>query len=181
LAAVQSVLERQVGRTRVSGDGAGSAAVPGWFVLPPTQGWVLVVGPHLPEPAEDVDACFRFLMRLSDRLGEVQFFSVNRVLGHHAWARLKEGRVLRAYAWAGEAVWNQGAPSRAEQFLGLRCLDYGTGDERPPFTQLEQARANAEKVPLLAAIWSLHPGTVGQDGWTDVSGLAGDHSPAGLR
>ena len=59
------------------------------FISPPVNGWVLVVGSLLPEPSEDVDACFRFLQRLSRELGEVQFFSVNRAVGHHAWARFE--------------------------------------------------------------------------------------------
>src|SRR6266849_3810385 len=43
------------------------------FVSPPFNGWVLVVGSLLPDSSEDVDACFRFLHRLSRELGEVQF------------------------------------------------------------------------------------------------------------
>jgi hypothetical protein len=35
------------------------------FVSPPVNGWVLVVGSLLPDSSEDVDACFRFLHRLS--------------------------------------------------------------------------------------------------------------------
>src|SRR2546430_14281586 len=54
------------------------------FISPPVRGWILVVGSLLPEPSEDVVACFRFLQRLSRELGEGQFFSGNRPAGHHA-------------------------------------------------------------------------------------------------
>src|SRR5436190_524457 len=72
------------------------------FIAPPVKGWVLVIGCSLPDPADDVDVCFRFLTNLSHKLGQVQFFHADRVLGHHAWVRLDNGRVTRAYAWAGK-------------------------------------------------------------------------------
>ena len=39
------------------------------FISPPVSGWVLVVGPGLPEPAEDVDLCYRFLTELEPQTG----------------------------------------------------------------------------------------------------------------
>src|SRR5579872_433912 len=73
------------------------------FISPPVSGWVFVVGTSLPEPAEDVDACYKFLTSLSRKLGHVQFFSVNRVLNHHSWALIENGRVFRGYSWTGGA------------------------------------------------------------------------------
>jgi len=148
------------------------------FISPPVNGWVLVVGSLLPEPAEDADACFRFLQRLSRELGEVQFFSVNRVVGHHAWARFECGRALRGYAWAGETLWNQGHKTWAERKLGLRCYDYCEGDARSQFAQLERSRANAEKILLLASIWSLDPSSIDDSALADAFGIAGDLSRA---
>ena len=49
---------------------------------------------------------FALLRRLSCALGHVQFFSVNRALNHHAWVWMKDRDVRRAYAWAGETLWN---------------------------------------------------------------------------
>ena len=95
------------------------------FVSPPVAGWVLVIGPALPEPGEDVDACYRFLMDLSRKLGHIQYFNANPLVGHHAWVRLDFGHVVRAYAWAGETLWNEGPLTRAEADLRLRCHDYG--------------------------------------------------------
>lgn len=94
------------------------------FITPPIGEWVLVVGSSLPDPGDDVDECFHLLTDLSRKLGLVQFFSLNRALGHHAWARLDAGEVLRAYAWAGHVMWNQGPPSPAELGLDLRCYEY---------------------------------------------------------
>jgi hypothetical protein len=151
------------------------------FISPPVNGWILVVGSRLPGPSEDIDACFRFLQRLSRDLGEVQFFSVHRAVGHHAWARFECGRALRGYAWAGETLWNQGEKTWAERKLGLRCYDYCEGDARHHFAQLERSRANTEKVLLLASIWSLDPSSIDDSALTDAFGIAGDLSRARPR
>ena len=36
-----------------------------FFISPPVNGWVIVTGPGLPDPGDDVDGCFRFLTRRS--------------------------------------------------------------------------------------------------------------------
>ena len=103
------------------------------FISPPVDGWILVIGSALPDPAADVDACFRFVMELSRKLGHVQFFSANRVLSHHAWVQVEAGRVRRAYAWAGTTLWKQGLKTTAEADLGLKCFDYFETAERTSF------------------------------------------------
>src|SRR5436190_18139850 len=151
------------------------------FVSPPVNGWVLVVGSLLPDSSEDVDACFRFLQRLSRELGEVQFFSVNRAVGHHAWAHFERGRAVRGYAWAGETLWNQGRKTWAERKLGLRCFDYCEGDARNNFAQPERNRVNVENLFVLAALWSLDPSSIDDSALTDVLGIAGDLGRARRR
>lgn len=151
------------------------------FIAPPVNGWILVVGSLLPDPSDDVDACYRFLQRLSRVLGEVQFFSVNRAVGHHAWARFECGRALRGYAWAGETLWNQGDKTWAERKLGLRCYDYCEADGRGHFAQIDRSRVNAERIPLLASIWSLDPSSIDNSAVADALGIAGDLSRARLR
>jgi hypothetical protein len=130
------------------------------FISPPVRGWILVIGQGLPDPSEDVDRCFHFITRLSRALGHVQFFNTHRALNHHAWVRAEGGRIRRAYAWAGETLWNQGPLTQAEHDLGLKCFDYG---ERPAVIDVspnEPQPSNAEKVMQLAARWSLDPSTV---------------------
>ncbi len=126
-----------------------------FFISPQVHGWVIVTGPGLPNPSDDVDACFHFLIALSRRLGHVQYFHANGILHHHAWARMDEGCVTRAYAWAGETLWNQGVKTLPEIELGLKCFAYG---ESPATTN--NAEANVKKVPLLAARWSLDPAAI---------------------
>jgi hypothetical protein len=121
-----------------------------------------------------VDACFRFLLDLSRKLGQVQFFGANRVLGHHAWVRVEAGRVVRAYAWAGRTVWNQGIKTRAELELGLKCFHYFEGPERSIFNHSDVVFSNAEKVPLLAARWSFDPAAVDERTFERACGIAGE-------
>ena len=127
------------------------------FVSPPIQGWILVMGAGLPDPSDDVDECFRFLTELSRRLGHVQLYKADATLMHHAWARVEAGRVVRAYGWAGNTIWNQGMKTRAEAALGLKCFGYGEGPQREGWQSSDLLASNVEKVPLLAARWSLNP------------------------
>jgi len=143
------------------------------FIAPPVKGWVLVTGAGLPEPLQDVDACFRFVLDLSRKLGHVQFFSANRTLLSHAWVRAENGRIVRGYAWAGTTQWQQGVMTLDEMELGLYCFDYaepaacGWADH-PEFFQ-----NNVQKVGLLAARWGLDPARVRKHLFLNESGVAG--------
>jgi hypothetical protein len=107
-----------------------------------------------------VDACFLFLTGISRRLGHVQFFYAEKFSGHHAWARIDDGCVTRAYAWTGETVWNQGLKTRAEMGLRMKCFDYGDNSEMDFESVNESTAANLDKIPLLAARWSVDPAMV---------------------
>lgn len=143
------------------------------FIAPPVRGWVLVVGTAVPDPADDVDACFRFLRELGRRLGHVQFFCADRVLHHHAWARIEAGRVVRAYAWAGLTLWDQGVKTTAESELGLKIFGYGEDVASARWGTTELLAANVEKVPLLAARWSLDPAEIVEHMPPHAQGIAG--------
>ena len=143
------------------------------FIAPPVKGWVLIIGSGLPDPADDVDVCFRFLTNLSQKLGHVQFFKANRVLGHHAWVRVDNGEVMRGYAWAGKTLWNQGTPTRAESEFGLKCFQYFESPDQT-FEESEIAAANVEKVSSLAGRWSLDPTSVDENLFEHVYGIAGE-------
>ena len=70
---------------------------PRLFISPPVQGWILVMGCDLPDPADDIDECFKFLTGLSRKLGEVQFFSRNRAVAQVGPFRL--GGFVAWLAW----------------------------------------------------------------------------------
>jgi hypothetical protein len=144
------------------------------FISPPVKGWILVVGNSLPDVSDDVDKAFRFIMRVASELGSVQYFSANRVLSHHAWVRIENNRVYRAYAWAGETVWNQGERTAAEKELELKCYEYCDSPLPYPFTARDSHVANTEKVMQLAARWSVDPMAV--NNLRASVGIAGDLS-----
>jgi hypothetical protein len=143
------------------------------FISPPVSGWVLVVGASLPEPAEDVDACYRFLTSLSRKLGHVQFFSVNRVLSHHSWALIESGHVFRGYAWTGAPVWNQGPLTSAEKDLEMACFAYASDSNA--FTARDALHGNCEKISQLAGRWSLDPSALPASSWK-ACGIVGELS-----
>ncbi|MBM3847887.1 MAG: hypothetical protein FJ405_16575 [Verrucomicrobia bacterium] len=130
------------------------------FISPPMNGWILVMGADLPDPSEDADACFHLISRLSRVLGEVQFFSINRMFNHHAWALADAGRVRRGYAWAGQTVWNQGVPTQVELALRLPTYDYCELPQRAFLSYSDPLGTATEKVTALAARWSVDPTTV---------------------
>jgi hypothetical protein len=146
------------------------------FIAPPVHGWILVTGSGLPDPSDDVDACFRFQLTLSRKLGTVQFFCSNSVLGHHAWICMEGGRVVRAYAWAGKTLWNQGVRTRAELELGLKSFQYFESPDETISRDSDWISINTEKVPLLAARWSLDPATIDQYTLEHAFGVAGEPS-----
>jgi hypothetical protein len=146
------------------------------FIAPPVKGWILVMGAGLPDPSDDVDACFRFVVSVSRKLGQVQFFSASRVLQHHAWVKADGGRVLRAYAWAGRTLWQQGKRTAAENELGLKCFDYTEPADRVSFGASDPAALNVDKVPLLAARWSLDPARIEEHALETQHGVAGEPS-----
>jgi hypothetical protein len=144
------------------------------FIAPPINGWILVIGQGLPDPAEDVDDCYRFIVRLSREFGHVQFYVANRAVNHHAWVRAEEGWVRRAYAWAGETVWNQGQRAQAEIDLGLKCFDYGESPLELGLVSGDTHHANAEKVLFLASRWSFDPTSIDETMQPAAQGISGD-------
>lgn len=141
-----------------------------FFISPRVHGgWVIVTGLGLPNPSDDVDATFLFLTDLSRKLGHVQYFYAEKFSRHHAWARLDDGCVTRGYAWTGETVWNQGHKTLPETEVGLKTFNYGE-----PTATILDAEVNFEKVPQLAARWSMDPAEVKLDSPRQSIGLAGE-------
>jgi len=143
-----------------------------FFISPRVHDWVIVTGLGLPNPTDDVDATFLFLTALSRQLGHVQYFYASRLLHHHAWARLDDGCVTRAYAWTGETVWNQGPETLPEIEVDVKLFAYGEHTA----TRLDAER-NFERVPQLAARWSLDPAQVKLTSLRPTTGIAGESSP----
>jgi hypothetical protein len=179
VAAVQNALGLHNATPCSWGEGLSKLAQRKLFVSPPVQGWILVIGQALPEPSEDVDECYRFIMRLTRELGHVQYYSSNRAVNHHAWVRAENGQIRRAYAWAGETLWNQGEISATELSLGLKCYGYGDPPEQFQASESDSHAGNSEKVVFLAARWSFDPTAIDESVVAGGHGIYGDltHSP----
>lgn len=149
------------------------------FVSPPIRGWILVFGPHLPRPSDDIDQCFRFLSRLSKGMGEVQYFCGNSVTYEHAWARLVDGKVVRAYAWFRQTLWNQGSLSEAERKTAVKIYDYAESPSPLLLGMQDRFRMNTERLFSLAGRWSVDPSRIDQSDLMSaglgISGHPSDH------
>jgi hypothetical protein len=144
------------------------------FISPPVDGWVLVFGASLPAPEDDVDRFYRFLMDLSRETGLVVYFSADPIFHHHAWVKALNGRVVRAYAWADEVLWNQGDLTQAERDLHVFCLPYHPANGAPSPRVREQARLNCERVPAIAARWSVEPRAIDATAAGHRPGIVGE-------
>jgi hypothetical protein len=84
---------------------------------------------------------------------------------------------VRAYAWAGKTLWNQGIRTRAELDLGVRCFQYFESPDRTSsFGQSDIVMLNTEKVPSLAARWSIDPADIDERAFEHAFGIAGEPS-----
>ena len=149
------------------------------FITPPVAGWTLVFGGALPEAREDIDAFYRCLLALSHKLGHVQYFTIDRALNHHGWARAENGKIVRAYVWAGETLWNEGAETATERGLAVRCLAYAESAPASDLTFTDPAAATTEKVAQLAAMWSLNPADIRESRIFTAPGIVGE--PASFK
>jgi hypothetical protein len=175
VSAVQAALRLHKATPCSWGEGMSRLAGQSLFVSPPIRGWILVVGEGLPDPSHDIDRCFHFLTKFSRALGEIQFFSVNRAVNHHAWAKVEQGTVRRGYAWAGETLWNHGELTQAEIDLGMKCYEYCERAESFQIAPGDMSLPNSEKVLALAGRWSFDPAAIHDTGLqAGVVGIAGD-------
>jgi hypothetical protein len=142
------------------------------YVSPPVNGWTFVVGLALPYPVGRtfVDKCTPLLDRLGSRFVEVQYFFAYPPVDLFAWARLLEGRVVRAFAITDTGiVWNKGRTTKEERALGLKLFDFrGVRGRKGDAGGEIILYPTEEHVLHLAERWSLDPTRL------EDSDLAGD-------
>jgi hypothetical protein len=131
------------------------------FVSPPVNGWTFVVGLSLPYPVGRgfVDKCTPMLLDLGSAFIEAQYYFSFPLIDFFAWARIIDGKLVRAFAIGDEGlIWNKGRPTKDEKSLGLKLFELRgvrgrTGDAGGELILYP----TEEHVMHLASRWSLDP------------------------
>jgi hypothetical protein len=144
-------------------DWLGAARV---FVSPPVDGWTFVTGLALPQPLGTgfVDKCTPMLVDLGGHFDEVQYFFSYPPIDYYAWARVKDGRLVRAFAVSDEGViWNKGRPSKEERALGLRLFELrGVKGRKGDAGGELILHPTEDHVMRLGSRWSIDPTVLGE-------------------
>jgi hypothetical protein len=134
------------------------------FITPPVNGWVFVVSVTLPHPAGQgfADKLTPMLVDLGGRFVEVQYFFSYPPIDMFAWARMIEGRLVRAFATGDEGIlWNKGKTTREERELGLKMFELrGVKGRRGDAGGELILHPTEDHVMRLAHRWSLDPTTL---------------------
>lgn len=154
------------------------------FVTPPVNGWTFVVGLPLPHPVGRgfVDKCTPLLVDLGGRFPEVQYFFSFPPIDFYAWARVRDGRLVRAFAVTDEGiVWNKGRTTKEERGLGLKLFELrGVRGRKGDAGGEIILHPTEDHVMRLANRWSIDPTTLHNQPGPEATGyIAG--APAAWR
>jgi hypothetical protein len=132
------------------------------FVSPALDNWVLVIGISLPDAggSRRKDSMTPLLVKLSAKFGEVQYFATHRVVDYHAWAKVIDQNIVRAYAYLGESgstLWNVGELTEEEKELGFSFFDESSEEaENDEYWEREDlSYPDEENVMDIAKKWSI--------------------------
>ncbi len=152
------------------------------FVTPPLDDWTFIVGSAIPFPAgaNQSDSCTPILTNLGSKFSEVQYFFADEELGFFAWARLKNGKIGRAFAWGDEGIiWNRGRATKEERALGLRPLEPQTAKLQDRDSALQRlVYPSEDHVHRLAGAWSISPMDIKFLETSEGVGIVGTTSPS---
>ncbi|MBZ0211724.1 MAG: hypothetical protein K8F92_19020, partial [Hyphomicrobium sp.] len=101
----------------------------------------------------------------------VQYYFSYPPIDYYAWARVKDGRLVRAFAVSDEGIiWNKGRPSKEERALGLKLFELrGVRGRKGDAGGELILHPTEDHVMRLANRWSIDP-TI----------LCEEHAPVGL-
>ena len=131
------------------------------FVSPPVNGWTFVVGQCLPQPLGKTftDKATPLLLDLGGKFIEVQYYFCTPEIDFLGWARVIDGKIVRAFAIGDEGVlWNRGKPTKEEMSLGLKLFELrGVRGRRGDAGAEIVLYPTEAHVMHLAGKWSLDP------------------------
>ena len=152
------------------------------FVSPPVDGWTLVVGLPLPHPMGPgfVDKCTPLLVELGGAFEEVQYFFSYPAIDYYAWARVKDGRLVRAFAVSDEGIiWNKGRTTKEERALGLRLFELrGVKGRKGDAGGELILHPTEDHVMRLASQWSIDPAALCEKHGSPAQGYISEPLPA---
>ena len=144
------------------------------FILPPINGWTIVVNNPL-RLTDKQERCQ--LEDLSKEFNEVQVYGCHRGNGYYSWAKLENGIINRAFCIAdGEIYLNEGDPTDLEQqFIEEACANATDEEERNWLRGPEKylSMAGEEKLFKIAGHWSINPDTIDQYAITELGTIIG--------
>jgi hypothetical protein len=147
------------------------------FVAPPLNGWTFVVGLALPCPMGRtfVDKCTPLLLDLGREFIEVQFFYTFPLVDTYAWARVIDGKLVRAFAVGEDGIiWNKGKPTKDEKSLGLKLFELrGVRGRKGDAGGELILHPTEEHVMKLAMRWSLDPTMIDKTDYPPALGHVG--------
>ena len=74
---------------------------------------------------------------------------------------IRDSKVVRAYAWSDQTLWQEGPVSAAEAYLGMVCYDYAEDGPMHASYEIDPILDhNLSQIHGLAARWSLDPMSV---------------------
>lgn len=131
------------------------------FITPPIGDWTLVAGLSLPHPLGPafIDKCTPLITRLSQTFGETHYFFSFPLLDFFAWAKAKDGDLVRAFACGDEGIiWNRGRLTAEERELSLKFFELrGIEDRHGDLGGDMQMMPTEDQVLRLAGRWSVDP------------------------
>ncbi len=134
------------------------------YLTPPVNGWTFVVGLALPQPLSRgfVDKCTPMMLDLAGAFPEAQYFLCYPPMDFFAWARVADGKLVRAFAIGDEGViWNKGKATKEERGIGLKVAEVrGVKSRKADVGPPMQVYPTEAHVMHLASCWSLDPTTL---------------------
>lgn len=131
------------------------------FISPPVKGYTFIAGIPLPLPAGGAfaDKLTPLLTSLGAEFTEVRYFATYPVIDFFAWAKMHNGRFVRAFAIGDEGVvWDRGRLTPEERALGLKLFEVrGIRDRKGDAGEAIILHPTQAQVLQMARAWSLDP------------------------
>jgi hypothetical protein len=131
------------------------------YLTPPVNGWTFVVGLSLPQPLGSgfIDKCTPMLLDLAASFPEAQYYLCYAPMDYFAWARVLDGKLVRAFAIGDDGIiWNKGKATREERSIGLKFAEVrGVRQRKSDVGAPMPVYPTDAQVLHLASCWSFDP------------------------